>query len=533
MSSVMIVALYARVSTVKQAEKELSIPDQLGQMRAWCERQGHSVAVEYVERGASAMDDRRPAFQQMIAEACRSPQPFTAIVVHSQSRFFRDMVEFAVYERRLNRAGVKLLSITQPTGDDFSGEMLRRVISLFDEYQSKENGKHTLRAMSENARQGFFNGSTPLFGYRTEVVEIPGNKGKKKRLAVDEGEAVVVRKIFALYVRGDGGCPLGMLGVARALNRMGIAVRGRPWSKGRIETILQDRIYVGEHYFNKKSAKMGKVKPKEEWVVCPVSPIIEEEVFTAAQRRREAQHPSRVPPRVVSSPTFLTGILKCGSCGAGMTLATGKGGRYRYYKCSSRIRKGDSCESRNLPVGELDALVRQALCERVFTEQRVRGMLEQLRARLQKKRGRSSEGLKRLRAELEQNRLGSERLFEAVEKGLLAMDGTLAKRAHVLQARRQALLVEIAGIERQDAMPSRLLLPRNIQAFCRALKEKMLDGQSGFGKGYVRLLVEEIRVWGRKVVMRGHHASLAQLMINENPDGLREVPSLGYGWLPG
>ena len=34
----MAVALYARVSTTKQAEKELSIPDQLRQMRDWCKR---------------------------------------------------------------------------------------------------------------------------------------------------------------------------------------------------------------------------------------------------------------------------------------------------------------------------------------------------------------------------------------------------------------------------------------------------------------------------------------------------------------
>jgi site-specific DNA recombinase len=46
--------------------------------------------------------------------------------------------------------------------------------------QSKENGKHTLRAMRENARQGFFNGSRPPVGYGTIEVQLPGNKGKKR-----------------------------------------------------------------------------------------------------------------------------------------------------------------------------------------------------------------------------------------------------------------------------------------------------------------------------------------------------------------
>ena len=35
--------------------------------------------------------------------------------------------------------------------------MMRQVIAHFDEYQSKENAKHVLRAMKENAKQGFNN----------------------------------------------------------------------------------------------------------------------------------------------------------------------------------------------------------------------------------------------------------------------------------------------------------------------------------------------------------------------------------------
>ena len=67
----MSVAIYARVSTVRQFEKDLSIPDQLKQMREWCEQNGFVVSNEYVEKGASGTDDRRPAFQSLIADACQ------------------------------------------------------------------------------------------------------------------------------------------------------------------------------------------------------------------------------------------------------------------------------------------------------------------------------------------------------------------------------------------------------------------------------------------------------------------------------
>src|SRR5580698_8687846 len=170
------IAIYARVSTGRQAENELSIPDQLRQMRQWAERNGHVVAKEYIEPGATATDDKRPVFQDMMADATmKGTSPFQMIVVHSFSRFFRDHIEGAIYQRRLRKHGVRVESITQNTSDDPSGEMHRSMIMLFDEYQSKENAKHTLRGMQENARQGYFNGSKAPYGYKTIEAGQTGN----------------------------------------------------------------------------------------------------------------------------------------------------------------------------------------------------------------------------------------------------------------------------------------------------------------------------------------------------------------------
>ncbi len=256
----MIVALYARVSTVKQAEKDLSIPDQLRQMRDWCKRQGHAVAVEYVEPGASATDDRRPAFQQMMAEACRGPAP------SARSWSIRSPASSGTWTGSSptsgGSSGPGCGSSRSPsrTSEDSGGQMIRQVFSVFDQYQSEENGKHTLRAMNENARRGFFNGPGRRSG-TGPAVELPGNKGKKRRLAVDEAEAVLVRKVFALYLHGDRGRALGFFGVARTLNRQGPSYRGQPWTKNRVEEILTDRVYIGEEDFNKTARKTGRQNP--------------------------------------------------------------------------------------------------------------------------------------------------------------------------------------------------------------------------------------------------------------------------------
>jgi site-specific DNA recombinase len=47
-------ALYLRVSTSKQAEQDVSIPDQRRQGEAYCESRGFDLVETYVEPGASA-----------------------------------------------------------------------------------------------------------------------------------------------------------------------------------------------------------------------------------------------------------------------------------------------------------------------------------------------------------------------------------------------------------------------------------------------------------------------------------------------
>jgi hypothetical protein len=60
----------------------------------------------------------------------------------------------------------------------------------------------------------------------------------------------------------------------------------------------------------------------------------------------------------------------------------------------------------------------------------------------------------------------------------------------------------------------------------------MLDPGSGLAKEYLRLLVDEIRVEGTQVIMRGSYANLAKAVSQKNPGTLEGVPGFGYAWLP-
>ena len=63
------VVLYARVSSDKQADKDLSIPAQLKQMCEYCRSKGWLIMDQYIDEAESARTANRPKFQAMIAAA--------------------------------------------------------------------------------------------------------------------------------------------------------------------------------------------------------------------------------------------------------------------------------------------------------------------------------------------------------------------------------------------------------------------------------------------------------------------------------
>src|SRR6267154_1100270 len=167
--------------------------------------------------------------------------------------------------------------------------MMRQIMALFDEYQSKENAKHVLRALKENARQGFWNGSLPPIGYRVVAAEQRGAKVKKK-LEIDPLHADTLRLIYRLALEGDGTSgPMGVKNIVSHLNTRRIFTRdGGRWGIGQVHRILTRRTYIGEHEFNKRS-KAKELKPQSEVVVVPVPPLIDRETFDTVQARLKAR----------------------------------------------------------------------------------------------------------------------------------------------------------------------------------------------------------------------------------------------------
>ena len=510
---------YFRVSTGRQAESDLSIPDQRKQVLDHCAARGLKLVAEYIDAGASGMEEDRALFQKMIERASDDDRPFDVIIVHSFSRFFRDAFGLEMYVRRLAKHGVRLVSITQELGDDPAQVMMRQIIALFDEYQSRENSKHVLRAMKENARQGFYNGSPLPLGYAVEEVEKRGARIKKK-LIVDTVEAETIKTIFKLYRLGDGKSgPIGIKAIASWLNTRGYGTRnGGLFGVGAVHKILTNTVYIGQWVFNRRCAKTLQAKPESERIVVDVPAIIEKSEFEAVQASLKSRDPRVAAPRGVTGPILLTGLTVCASCGGAMTLRTGtskSGAVHKYYTCSTCSRKGKTaCQGRSIPMQKLDDLVTEHLSERLFHPERLTAILAFVAARRSEKALDVDRRVTALQTEVSEAEEKLKRLYKMVEEGVTDLDDILRDRLASLKLDRDRAKIALDRIKAQTAAPT-AFDSEAIERFGRAMRENIASGDIPFRKAYIQSVVDRIEVDDGIVRIIGDKSTLEQAIAGK------------------
>lgn len=503
-------ALYLRVSTGRQAKHDVSLPSQRKLNTDFCERGGWAVVDEYVEPGLTATDDRRPAFQAMIDRACDPDHPYDVIVVHAFSRFYRDGAAMELVIRKLRKHGVEVASVTQPSGDDPSSAMIRQIIGIFDEYTSKENGRQVTRAMTENARQGYWNGATPPLGYTIVEAERRGQKIKKK-LAIDPVEAETVRLIFRLYLEGDPATakpPMGIKEVVKWLNSHGYRTKkGGTFGVGPVHHILTNKAYVGRWHYHTRNSKSGGKHPAGEVVEVPVPAIIEDSVFAAVEAKLAANNPRVSPVRAISGPILLTTIATCSHCGGGMTQRTGTsatGRVYAYYTCATRAQKGPTaCKGNTIPMAYLDEMVLKTLNEKLFAPERLAGLLTAMAAKRSERAEAHSARLVALQVEADTAKERLQRLYALVEDGLAEMDDLLRERITMLKADREKAQAALDRARREVGGEA-ALDPEKIAAFSRLMRGVLENADNPMRKAYLRSLLtvevgpEKVRIMGSR-----------------------------------
>src|SRR5882762_9650853 len=86
--------LYARVSTDRQANKDLSIPAQLRLMKEYAAREGWTVVEELVEPGETATNTNRPVLQDLLRRVREGGLQIGVLLAHKLNRMARNLDDY-------------------------------------------------------------------------------------------------------------------------------------------------------------------------------------------------------------------------------------------------------------------------------------------------------------------------------------------------------------------------------------------------------------------------------------------------------
>src|SRR6266568_4876642 len=140
-------AIYARVSTVDQEPE-----NQLQEIRRYVEARGWS-AVEYVDRGVSGAKDRRPALDQLLADARR--RRFDVVVCWRLDRLGRNLKHLITLLEELQALGVAFVSLAE--GIDATtpaGKLQMHILGAIAEFEKERIRERVLAGLQRARIQG-------------------------------------------------------------------------------------------------------------------------------------------------------------------------------------------------------------------------------------------------------------------------------------------------------------------------------------------------------------------------------------------
>ena len=320
---------YIRVSTHDQ--EELSPDSQERLLREYARANGIILEYIYCDSGISGRKaDKRPAFQEMIARAKSKDHPVDVLLVWKFSRFARNQEESIVYKSLLKRAGVEVLSVSEPLADGPFGSLIERIIEWMDEYYSIRLSGEVKRGMVENANRGNYQTVAP-FGYRNG----------EKHLEIVPEEAEYVRLMFHKFYHEH----MGYTPIAAWLNKLGVkSRRGGLWENRTVKYVLQNPVYKGYVRWNvgKENLRKGAAVTSPEMICVKGGhePIIEEDFFDQVQGEIEKLYKLPKARPAGSYGHWMGNLLKCSCCGSSLTYSPAQKG----FQCTS-YTKGKCPES--------------------------------------------------------------------------------------------------------------------------------------------------------------------------------------------
>lgn len=242
---------YGRVSSGKQAKRELSLPVQKKEIEDYAQRRGFDL-VEFYEETKSGFNKNadRKKFKALLRRLQKDDE-IKGVIFHKINRSSRNDADFAKIFALMDRKNIVIIQGEYNT-DTAAGRFAFRVMAAEAIHYSENLREEAFCKMTPALEAGFYMGP-PKLGYSYLEKRVNGRK-----ILAPNDYAPLVRKAFELYDTGK----YSMRTLAQELSDRGLRnLYWRKVNKSTMERILSDSFYHGVFTHGSMGTFVGNYKP--------------------------------------------------------------------------------------------------------------------------------------------------------------------------------------------------------------------------------------------------------------------------------
>ena len=376
-------AIYARQSIDKK--DSVSIETQV----EYCRRYINTNSEVFQDKGFSGKNTNRPAFHRLM-EAVEAGQ-VRKIIVYRLDRFSRSISDFGRVWEMLEQHGVEFQSVTEQFDTSSPmGRAMLNIVLVFAQLERETIAERVRDNYQHRFSLGAWPGGPAPYGY--SLTKITDDMGRKASSLTANEYAPIVHRIFKEYSQEE----TSLRRIARTLNADGIPGPKRAtWDNVTLSRILHSPLYVqatedvywwylakglhpkqepdafdGSHACNvigKRDRSKGKYQDldQQHFSLSNHQGFISADLWLKCQAKLEQS--KQICTNTTAKHSWLTGLLKCGSCGYALKIVKDRQSR-KFYLCWSGRSNMDICsQSIHVDIRELEAAISQELC-RILSE---------------------------------------------------------------------------------------------------------------------------------------------------------------------
>ena len=297
-------AIYVRVSTIDQAEEGYSIGEQTAKLKAYCKAMDWAIADVYTDPGFSGAKLDRPELQRLIKDIEKSK--FDTVLIYKLDRLSRSVRDtLYLVQDVFTKNNVDFISLNENIDTSSAmGGLFLTILSAISEFERETIKERMMLGKKGRARSGKTMSYSRLpFGYDY-------NKSTE-HLDINPVQAPILISMFENYLSG-----MSLNQLKKHLNANGHIGRKTQWTLKGIDYCLKNPVYIGKQRFS------GEIYDLDN------DPLISTELFEQVQEQLKIRHDKAYEEKNMSRPFqskyMLSGLLKCGYCGASLSIMSGK-----------------------------------------------------------------------------------------------------------------------------------------------------------------------------------------------------------------